>query len=203
MNDSPTTITTFAPSLSAATKLPPIAFLGKAGAGKTSAAEALQKISYKYYRVSFANTLKDAAVLMWGPDARTNRAYLQGLGRKVREIDPDVWLNSGLREIDEFLARGAAICNDDCRFPNEYDALAERGFTFVRLEATEEARVDRLQRNGKLDDISQLQDATETGLDNHDEYPAHYVIDTTTFDPRFEDLNEAVRDVLYKLERRT
>lgn len=199
MDSSTTTTTTSAPSLSVETQNPPLAFIGKAGAGKTTAAEAAKSL-YGYYRLSFAGPLKEVAVKLWGDDALLNRGYLQQLGNKLRDIDPDVWLNVGLREADQFLARGTAICFDDCRFPNEYNGLRDRGFTIIRLEAAEDTRVDRLQRIGKFQSREQLWDITETSLDS---FAADYTIDTTHYDTLMEDITEAVAAAVDKIRRQT
>lgn len=143
------------------TRLPHVAILGKAGAGKTTGAEYLAR-NYGYAILSFATLLKDVSAQIWGEDARKDREKLQRLGVAVREIDEDAWVNAALRSIRSDLP----VVVDDCRFPNEYWALRERGFVFVRVEAPEETRIDRLQRNGKLQDISQLNHVSETSLDD-------------------------------------
>ncbi len=142
------------------TELPDVAFLGKAGAGKTTAAEFLVE-HHGYTRLSFAALLKDISVQIWGEDARTDRDKLQKLGVAVREIDPDAWVGALGRSLD----RGGPIVVDDCRFPNEYWMLKVDGFVFIEVCANEALRVDRLQRNGKLQDISQLTHVSETALD--------------------------------------
>ena len=59
--------------------LPNVAFIGKAGAGKTTGADFLAA-EFGYMRASFAKPLKDVAAQIWGESARTDRAKLQGLG---------------------------------------------------------------------------------------------------------------------------
>jgi dephospho-CoA kinase len=147
---------------------PDIALIGKAGAGKTTAAEYLVD-KCGYTRVSFAQPLKDIAVQIWGRDAATDRAKLQGLGCAVRDIESDAWCNMAVRRIHELrrLGNGATrFVVDDCRFPNEYWALKELGFVVVRVWAPRNVRVVRLRGNGKLQDESQLEHVSETALDD-------------------------------------
>jgi hypothetical protein len=160
-----------------ATRLPDIAIVGKAGAGKTTAAEHLH-CRHGYLRVSFANILKDVAATIWGPEARTDRDKLQRLGVAVREIDQDAWVNAARRTIEGpgYGKRGFPIVVDDCRFPNEYWMLKELGFRFLRVHASETLRVDRLQRNGKLQDISQLNHVSETAIDDTKDFPVDHNI---------------------------
>lgn len=134
---------------------------GGAGAGKSTASAYLEE-AYGFAKFSFATPLKEIAVKIWGPDAATDRGKLQDLGMKVCEIDEDAWCRLGLEQIatDE----DAQNVNDDCRFPNEYWGLKERGFQFVRVLANEQTRVDRLLRIGKLDDPEQLNHDSETAI---------------------------------------
>jgi hypothetical protein len=151
--------------------LPNYAFIGKAGSGKTTAADYLVA-QYHYRRVSFAAPLKDVAAGIWGTAARTDRNKLQSLGVAVRDIDPDAWVNCALADIDDPVPAGSVhdydfqpVVIDDCRFPNEYWALKERGFVVVRVQASQNVRVSRLRENGKLQDESQLAHVSETALD--------------------------------------
>jgi hypothetical protein len=144
-----------------------ICFIGKAGAGKSTAAEFLEGAGYT--RCSFAAPLKDIAAQIWGEEARADRSKLIGLGMAVREIDPDAWANLLLREQVHYF--GTVI--DDCRFGNEYWPLKAAGFVFIRVQAEEGERVRRLQGNGKEITVEQMQSASECELDD---VPADYYI---------------------------
>jgi dephospho-CoA kinase len=150
--------------------VPSIAFIGRAGSGKTTAAEhCVQQGGFQ--RLSFASALKQCAQRIWGPSAATDRDKLQRMGVAIREIDPDAWVNALLLSIKDFQTtrlNTPQIVIDDCRFENEYWALKGLGFAFVRVEAPQEIRVDRLMKNGKLQDLSQLDHVSETEADKFD-----------------------------------
>lgn len=171
--------------------LPDIAFCGKMGAGKTTAAELLTEI-VNYRRVSVATGLKRLARELYGPDADKNREICQALGTDLRKHDANVWTNQACKEIDK-LKSGVAVdqkprvCVDDMRFPSEYWAFKERGFLIVEIYADRNIRVARLQANGKLQDEAQLEHDTETALDDTDEFPRDYVL-----------VNEGERSVLHE-----
>lgn len=142
---------------------PNIAFVGKAGAGKTTAAQLLVD-HFGYTRLSFAAPLKEIAVQLWGEDAKTDRDKLQKLGVAVREIDPDTWAEI-LEERYLTSTPDTPFVVDDCRFPNEHDLLRYHGFLVVRVIAPKQLRIVRLEHNGKLQDETQLEHASETALD--------------------------------------
>lgn len=145
-------------------QLPDIAFIGKAGAGKTTAAQWCEELGSK--RMSFATGVRDAVELMWGAEHRNDRDKLQKLGTDVaRLIDPDVWLNMFLRAYE---SRGEPnpVVVDDCRFENEYWALKARGFVIIRIEADEDLRLVRLRDSGKTTTREQLEHVSETRLDH-------------------------------------
>jgi hypothetical protein len=79
------------------------------------------------------------------------RDYLQRLGVAVREhVDPDAWVNAALRG----LKPGGAYVITDLRFPNEYEAIRERG-----------GQVWRVTRPGTAPVNAHV---SETALDGHE-----------------------------------
>lgn len=136
-----------------------ICFIGKAGAGKSTAAEFL--VPSGYLKCSFAAPLKDIAVRIWGFGAEKDRTKLIDLGMAVRKIDPDAWANLLVKELP-----GEAVVIDDCRFENEYWNLKAGGFVFVRITADEDVRLRRLQANGKPITVEQMQSPSECELDD-------------------------------------
>ena len=62
----------------------------------------------------------------------TAREFLQYFGTEVcRKINPDIWADRCLQDIQEENPLLAII--DDCRFPNEADAVQEAGGKIIRL----------------------------------------------------------------------
>ncbi len=151
---------------------PSIAFTGKAGAGKDTAYEELTKL-VPYWRYALADPLKDLAAQVWGDEARSDRNKLQQLGRKVREIDEDAWINLLLKSCAHLLGRGR-VAVTDCRYPNELYRLRGEGCLIVRVSARRDQRIMRLRANGKLQDEADLDDPSETALDDFEvDYEVH------------------------------
>lgn len=113
-----------------------IAFSGKAGAGKTTAAMMLVATGAGYCRLSFADPLRDMLralglttddlserkevphLLLGG---KTPRQALQTLGTEWgrKMITDDLWLGIARHRLNRALDAGERVCFDDCRFANE------------------------------------------------------------------------------------
>lgn len=150
-----------------------ICFIGKAGAGKSTAREFIEGAGYRWR--SHAGPLRDVVVSLWGEEARNDRTKLIDVGMAMREIDPDVWTNKLMADLEAEHAAAARpgydpfnVVIDDCRFHNEYWNLKAAGFVFVRVWADEDVRVRRLQANGKAITIEQMRSPSETELDDID-----------------------------------
>jgi hypothetical protein len=140
--------------------LPPVAFIGKMGAGKTECANILIE-RFGYERLSFAEPLKI------GCGTRDDRALLQRVGHGVRELFPDFWVNLAMHDYEQRKTwPDARFVNDDTRYANEATILKANGFVIVRVVASKAMRVDRLKRNGRLQDESQLNHDSELQLDD-------------------------------------
>lgn len=104
-------------------------FAGKAGAGKNTSADAVEKIyshgPVKTAQFSFAGSLKSIAKEMgWdGNKDEKGRRLLQQIGAAGRAYDKDVWAKCCLKEIQESDCDIAMIT--DLRFPNEAKAIKE------------------------------------------------------------------------------
>ena len=116
-----------------------VAFTGKSGVGKTTAAKYL--VEYHNFQVfGFANKLKAIVSDLWDVgftdkhDSKyaNKRILLQDVGLSMRELDPDVWL----RPVGRWLSGRRVLSNlviDDLRFDNEAEYLRRHGFTIVEL----------------------------------------------------------------------
>jgi hypothetical protein len=106
---------------------------GKAGSGKTTVADMLERKlgdipSLSVFRYSFAGPLKFIAKSYIGWDGEKDekgRKLLQDIGRVGRDYDKNIWVKHLLGQMDKqsgMLPFNFVIV-DDWRFPNEYEYL--------------------------------------------------------------------------------
>ena len=135
-----------------------IAMTGKAGAGKDHiadyiidlAAEDLDLVGVKIpwaraVRQEIEHELGDVFLpeLYKKPTSYAVRRLLQFWGTDFRRAeDPDYWVKRGLEAADASYADFVVF--SDTRFPNEVDAVLERGGHVILVEATEETRIERI-----------------------------------------------------------
>lgn len=149
-----------------------IVLVSEAGGGKDFLADYAIN-NYGYTRYAFADHVRSVAK-MWFPDLygdgkNKNRALLQAIGTQFRAIDEDVWIKLMFKDIDEEAAirkrykeAQEFIVITDCRMPNEYKALKERGFEFIRIQVDADVRKQRLLDRGDKFTDDDLKHHTES-----------------------------------------
>jgi dephospho-CoA kinase len=158
-----------------------IALISPAGGGKDFIADYLCN-HYGFTRYAFADNVK-AVAKQWFPDIYGNenkkpRALLQSIGTDFREIDGDIWIKALFKNMDDEAHERKKlryttehIVVTDCRMPNEYEALRNRGFTFIRIDVNEDERLKRLVERG---DVFSQTDLTHQTERHYDEFHCDY-----------------------------
>ena len=126
-----------------------IAFKGRGGSGKSTAAAML--IDQGYTKTSFAEPMRrmleaigverEAMTDTERKEAplgvlsgKSPRVALQTLGTEWgRELDPNFWVNLWGIKAAGILALGQNVVLDDCRFPNEAEAIRKLGGYVVEI----------------------------------------------------------------------
>jgi hypothetical protein len=166
--------------------------MGRARSGKDSVAARLTH-NYAFTRVAFADPLKGVALRLnpfiptgYGVHVRLKslikdvgweyakdnypevRRVLQTAGQTVRDLDPDFWVNLAMDKIDAADTWNMPVVVTDVRYPNEAEALRNRGFVLVRVK-----RPGYLAETVDADELAARQHESETALDG---YPADRVL---------------------------
>src|SRR5699024_5910783 len=166
-----------------------IALTGKMRSGKSTVAEILW-LDYDLNRRSFGGALKYYADKMFeGSEAypieveeygepcpfdgkrdtrvKKPRKLYQDFGQAMRQLDEDIWIRHVEQAIesDKLFPDYKGVVIDELRQPNEYEWARANGFTIIRVEASEDKRIQRAERAGDSFDIDSLEHETESHID--------------------------------------
>lgn len=142
-----------------------VAFTGKFGIGKTTAANFLVE-KHGFVKMSLADPMRQIVRDIFGIESKKDPRYrqlMQRLGTDwFRAEDPDVWIRYLLKRVqDEY----RPIVVDDVRFPNEALALAQNGWKIIYLKCQDDVRIQRCRaRDGHFDETT-LNHPSEAGID--------------------------------------
>lgn len=140
-----------------------VAICGLIGSGKDTVADILVS-EYGFVKLSFAGILKDIVAILFGwdrsmlegntPESRvwreiedpywtsklgiptTPRMILQKMGTDImrNNLHKDIWILSLDKCMNDLIREGKNIVFTDCRFPNEFEFLRNKGALFIRIE---------------------------------------------------------------------
>tara|TARA_Y100001958_G_C21230745_1_gene556462 strand:+ start:776 stop:1291 length:516 start_codon:yes stop_codon:yes gene_type:complete len=119
-----------------------IAICGKMCSGKSTIANMLKEYDDRFEIFSFANKIKVLANELFNMDLKNkDRSLMIAIGSKMREIDPDVWVNYIIKE-----TKDKEFCIiDDLRFQNELDILEKNDWKIISLNISQELQIERIK----------------------------------------------------------
>jgi dephospho-CoA kinase len=144
-----------------------IALCGKMRSGKDTVANFLRE-KHKFTGFRFSEGIWETIRLLYPQiyakrHKEKPRKLLQDIGQKLREVDPNIWVNYTLQQIEE--VGEIRVVVTDLRQPNEYLALKEQGFFIVRVSAEDGIRLNRILAENDNFDIQDLYHETERHVD--------------------------------------
>jgi hypothetical protein len=157
-----------------------IAISGKMCSGKSFCSNMIAEKYPQFKTFSFADKLKKTAHELFFQDYKIkeggehtlvqmykNRRLYVDFGQRMREIEPNVWINHVLKDTNG--VQFALI--DDLRFKNEMKALKINGWKTVRLNVSRELQIERLKNtyNNYHHHLSNIDSLPEVDLDDVDE----------------------------------
>ena len=118
-----------------------IGICGQMCSGKTTIANYIISQDNSYYITSFAKKLKEIAKDLFNMETK-NRKLLIDIGKKMRDIDENVWVNYTIKECKEH----NNIIIDDIRYLNEFNKLKEDGWVLIKLIIDSHLQLERLKK---------------------------------------------------------
>lgn len=142
-----------------------IAFTGKLRSGK-SLLTGYAALFYEFVPFAFGDVLKKDFHDK-NPDVPREpkpRASYQSHGQEMRrEHGEDIWINRTLEKVRCYESRRALI--EDVRQPNEFKRLKDEGYTIIRINASDELRIERARKAGDSFTEADLSHETEKYID--------------------------------------
>src|SRR5690625_6079228 len=85
----------------------------------------------------------------------------------MREIDPQVWIRraEAMARFEADRRSTAGVVIDDLRQPNEYEWARANGFIIIRVEASDDLRLERAEQAGDSFNEEELAHDTEQYVD--------------------------------------
>ena len=118
-----------------------LAICGKMCSGKSTLAKMICEIDSRYKIYSFGKKVKHVASDLFDMDPlHKDRTLLTSIGTKMRDIDPDVWVNYVIKN-----SRSNSLYYRHLRYQNEYDALVKHGWSVIQLLIRLEVQEYRLR----------------------------------------------------------
>jgi len=139
---------------------PILAFTGKRGMGKSTAAEVIVR-EHGYAHLNFADPLREVCSLVYGVSMhemldpilkeqtlarwpyKSPRELLQQIGTDMfRDYIPDTWIENWKNRVKTALKRYDGVVCSDCRFLNEASAVAAMGGVLIKVDDPRKVRTD-------------------------------------------------------------
>lgn len=138
-----------------------IAFTGKFGSGKSTAAQYL--LGEKGFTVgSFAARLKEIATIACRMKEK-DRELLQKLGSEIRKDAPNYWVDCLMSKVN---STATDFVIDDLRYKNELRVLLENDFLVIRIVTDRNERFERMGIEHPIEVTETEKHSSETDLDD-------------------------------------
>jgi cytidylate kinase len=146
-----------------------IAICGKMCSGKSTLANHIMRHFDGYQIYSFGQKVKELCVELFNMKHK-DRTLLINFANKMREIDPDVWINQVLRETKD---KNNCII-DDVRYQNEVDALIHDGWKIIQLHIPYEIQTKRIKQVYQEHYVDHLKNRYHVSEKNNFIFPEGY-----------------------------
>lgn len=154
--------------------MPIIALMGPMGSGKSTIADLLVE-NYGFRQYAFGDAVKYVShkyfdcgnfdAYIEGKLEHKPRSLYQKVGQKLREFDQDIWVKTlEYKLAQHFSSTNIPVVIDDLRQPNERLWAFDKGIPVIRVYASKDIRIQRLENRGDIFEEEHLNHDTEKFL---------------------------------------
>ena len=118
-----------------------IGICGKMCSGKSTLANYLKEKNNALYITSFAYKLKEIAKDLFDMQQKDRQLLIQ-IGKKMREIETNVWINATIREANKH----QDVIIDDIRYENELLTLKKENWILIKLKISKNLQIQRIKK---------------------------------------------------------
>lgn len=184
--------------------LPNIALFAKTRSGKDEVYNVLKRMGWNVERYAFGDAMKEKFYSVF-PDMprepKPTKAMIE-FGEAMRKIDPFVWVKPTMNKMNtrkyELAQAGLNVPSfviTDVRNWEEYNTCKNAGFTMVKVLASEETRIRRMETLGEEVSRSILDAPTEKRMD---QFSYDFVVENDTDD--YDTLVSNVTELIYQIQ---
>ena len=151
-----------------------IALCGKMCSGKSFISDKL--VSEGYKRIGFGDAVKKYSTEIFHLKNK-DRKIIQAFAQKIKEINPDVWIeyiDYQIKYNTDYSNKNILI--DDLRFPNEYQYLRKNNFTIIKLVIDDFMQKERLKKTYPENYENHLESISDISESYIDSIEADFVI---------------------------
>lgn len=176
-----------------------LAIVGGFGSGKSEVVNIIKNIhgQSKVVNIKFAQPLYDLQKIIQEyldiPRCK-DRNLLQLLGTEWgRKKNPDIWVEYLIRTVEKYKDFYEVIICDDLRYQNEFSALKNKGFIFVKISRPVKDRLIYLE--GGNENHSSENDLLNITDDNYD----YFIENNSSYDDFVYVISEMFMDIIENL----
>lgn len=184
--------------------LPNIALFAKTRSGKDEVYNVLNRMGWDVERYAFGDAMKEKFYSVF-PDMprepKPTKAMIE-FGEAMRKIDPFVWVKPTMNKMKirkyELAQAGLNVPSfviTDVRNWEEYNTCKNAGFTMVKVWASEETRIRRMEALGEEVSRSILDAPTEKRMD---QFSYDFAVENDTDD--YDTLVSNVTELIYQIQ---
>jgi uridine kinase len=179
-----------------------LAIMGKMCSGKTTLSNHIKSFLKNEYNIelkshTFAGKVYELAYDLFNMDKqKKDRKLLQTIGTLMRSVDEEVWVKYLMKN-----TKNSHVIVEDCRYENEFAALENEDFVFIKIDIDREYQIYRLRRTYPetyIEHINNLNHASEIGIEKIPNEKFDLILNAKDNELNFKKIEEFLKNYIEK-----